>query len=215
MFFKKMQNNTIKKRLDNILVCLGNKTNTSNDIATLPFVDDLVIYFVEETNHGVFKTITIKDLEKLNLPPEKLLEIAKENFKKKIFSIYQVIPLQENTQDEVIIPFDADVIVEKGMYNFWTSLVLFDEFMSKASPHSLVKKWNKCYLAMPYRTLLIIGNAESEHAQAEILRLVNDYKSTDKKELLASGDFEAANRSISNNIYLLQDGKLKTAIINN
>ena len=75
MFFKKMQNNTIKKRLDNILVCLGNKTNTSNDIATLPFVDDLVIYFVEETNHGVFKTITIKDLEKLNLPPEKLLEI--------------------------------------------------------------------------------------------------------------------------------------------
>lgn len=176
-------------------------------------MEDLVIYFVEEIKNGSFKIVSNEDLQKLNISLNELFEIAKENVKRKIFSIYKEIPLQENENAEVSISFDADIIIQKGMYNFWTSLVLFKEFWDKNSDKCL-KNWDRYYIAMPYRTFLIIGNADNPNSKEEILKLVNDYKNTDKEKLRGMGDFEAANRSITNDIYIMENGNLKKVITN-
>lgn len=208
MFLKKLKKS--KMDVNNILVCIDKKKDEG--VANIPFVEDLVIYFVEEKN-GSFRIVLNEDLQKLNISLNELFEIAKENVKRRIFSIYKEIPLQENGNAEVFVPFDADIIIQKGMYNFWTSLVLFKEFWNKNSDKCL-KNWDRYYIAMPYRTFLIIGNADNPNSKEEILKLVNDYKNTDKENLRAMGDFEAANRSITNDIYIMENGNLKKVITN-
>ena len=62
---------------------------------------------------------------------------------------------------------------------------------------------------MPYRTFLIVGNSENEKSIIEMNRLIEEYQNEDKNELLSSGDYEAAKRQISNQIYLMKDGILQ------
>ena len=74
--------------------------------------------------------------------------------------------------------------------------------------YALKKNWDKYYIAMPYRSFLIIGNAKNENSKHEITRLIDDYKKQDKKELLASGDYEAAKHEISPDLFIMEKGKL-------
>ena len=198
--------NIFKKKinLDKVLVCIGKKSEDGR--VCIPFVDDLEIYFVED-KFSAYSVIMEKDLKRNKITVEELYEKSKENVKNKIFSMYKEIPLQKNEEDEVLIPYDADIIIEKGMYNFWTSIVLIDEFWDKSSKMCIEKKWDEFYIALPYRTWLIIGNGKNEKSKKEIKELVDNYKKEDKKKL-AQVDFEAGKRSISDNIYLMKNGKI-------
>lgn len=194
-----------KTKLENILICIGKKDDEKK--FTVTFIDDLILYFVEENTNG-FKVIDEKEIQKINISVEELIEIAKENTKNKIYKFYEEIPVMRNEEDQVIFPYDDDAINASGNYNFWTSLVLFDEYWDKNSELCLEKKWNKYYIAMPYRTFLIIGNAENEKSRNEINKLLEDYKQQDKDELFGSGDYEAGRRNISNNMFIMENGKL-------
>ena len=198
-FFNKRTN------MDNIYVCIGNIEEKSDCV--IPFVNNLVLYFVENQNDS-YKILTNSDIKKMDISKEELLAIAKENIKKKIYSMYKEIPLRKNEDAEVVIPFDADIILEKRLYNFWTSLVLIDEFWNKESANCINKKWDKYYIAMPYRTFLIVGNADNKKSLEEIKKIIEDYSKQDKNELFAMGDIEAAKRSISNDIYVMENNKL-------
>ena len=88
-------------------------------------------------------------------------------------------------------------------------MVLIREFWDKKSDICIEKSWNKYYIAMPYRTLLVIGNADEIKSKNELLRLLSEYKTQNKYQLLEEGDFEAAKRSISNNLYIMDDCKLR------
>lgn len=65
---------------------------------------------------------------------------------------------------------------------------------------------------MPYRTFLIIENANNENSRQEIEKLLDDYKKQDKEELFASGDYEAAKRGISNDLFIMDKGNLSKVI---
>ena len=190
---------------ENILICIGKKDDENK--LNIPFVDDLILYFVEDQTNA-FKVITDKDFKKLNLELEDLIHIAKENTKHKIYKIYKEIPVRRNEEAQVIIPYDADSLIANGIYNFWTSLVLFDEYWNKSSNLCFEKNWENYYIAMPYRTFLIIGNANNENSKQEIYRLLDDYKKQNKDELLSSGDYEAARREISTELFIMEKGKL-------
>lgn len=194
-----------KIRQEKILICIGKKDNENK--LTIPFVEDLILYFVEDQTNA-YRVITEKDFKKINLDLEDLIHIAKENTKHKIYKIYKEIPVRRNEEAQVIIPYDADSLIANGIYNFWTSLVLFDEFWNQSSDFCFEKNWDKYYIAMPYRTFLIIGNANNENSKHEITRLIDDYKKQDKKELLAGGDYEAANQDISPDLFIMEKGKL-------
>lgn len=195
-----------KIKLDKVLICVG--TNEyGDDIFKVPFVDDLVMYFVENHKEG-FAVITNECFEKTNISVDELIRIAKENTKKKIYGAYGGVPLRVNEEDQVVFPYDDDAIRESGNYNFWTSLVLFDEFWDKNSEFCLEKNWDRYYIAMPYRTFLLIGNADNEKSKQEILNQLEEYKKQDKEELVGSGDFEAGRRVISNDLFIMENGKL-------
>ena len=200
MFFKKKINK------DDILIAIG-KNNESREIS-IPYIDNLELYFVINKNNS-FKLFNKKDFESIDISLDELKELAIKNTKQKIFKIYKQIPLQRNEDDDIIIPFDAYQIIERGMYNFWTSLVLIEDFWNKNSDLCIEKNFRNYLIAMPYRTLLIIGNSENEKSTIEMNKLIEEYKNEDKKELLSSGDFEAAKRQISNHIYLMKDGILQ------
>ena len=190
---------------ENILICIGKKDDENK--FNIPFVDDLILYFVEDQTHA-YKVITEKDFKKINLDLEDLINIAKENTKHKIYKIYKEIPLRRNEEAQVIIPYDADSLIANGIYNFWTSLVLFDEYWNKSSDLCFEKNWDNYYIAMPYRTFLIIGNANNENSKNEIIKLVDDYKKQNKEELFSSGDVEAAKREISTDLFIMEKGRL-------
>lgn len=190
---------------ENILICIGKKDDENK--LNIPFVNDLILYFVEDQTNA-YKVITDKDFKKLNLDLEDLIHIAKENTKHKIYKIYKEIPVRRNEEAQVIIPYDADSLIANGIYNFWTSLVLFDEYWNKSSNLCFEKNWENYYIAMPYRTCLIIGNANNENSKQEIYRLLDDYKKQNKEELLSSGDYEAARREISTELFIMEKGKL-------
>ena len=164
-----------KIKQEDILICIGKKDNENK--LTIPFVEDLILYFVEDQT-SAYRIITEKDFKKINLDLEDLIHIAKENTKHKIYKIYKEIPVRRNEEAQVIIPYDADSLIANGIYNFWTSLVLFDEFWNQSSDFCFEKNWDKYYIAMPYRTFLIIGNANNENSKHEITRLIDDYKKT-------------------------------------
>jgi len=134
--------------------------------------------------------------------------LLKKIQKKKIYGTYGGVPLRVNEEDQVVFPYDDDAIRESGNYNFWTSLVLFDEFWDKNSEFCLEKNWDRYYIAMPYRTFLLIGNADNEKSKQEILNQLEEYKKEDKEELVGSGDFEAGRRVISNDLFIMENGKL-------
>ena len=104
-----------KIKLDNILVCIGKKNEYKR--ISIPFMEDLELYFVVD-DINTYNIITEKEFRKLNITIEELLEIAKKNVKNKIFNIYKEIPLKINEENQIIIPFDADIIIENGNYNF-------------------------------------------------------------------------------------------------
>lgn len=195
-----------KIKLDKVLICVGTK-EYGNEIFKVPFIDDLVLYFVENNKEG-FRVVSNEYFEKMNISVDELIKVAKENTKKKIYSTYNGVPLRVNEEDQVVFPYDDDVIVENGNYNFWTSLVLFDEFWDKNSEFCLEKNWDRYYIAMPYRTFLLIGNADNEKSKQEILNQLEEYKNQDKEELVGSGDFEAGRRVISNDLFIMENGKL-------
>ena len=195
-----------KIKLDKVLICVG--TNEyGDDIFKVPYVDDLVMYFVENNKEG-FRVVSNEYFEKMNIGVDELIKVSKENTKKKIYGTYGGVPLRVNEEDQVVFPYDDDVIVENGNYNFWTSLVLFDEFWDKNSEFCLEKDWDRYYIAMPYRTFLLIGNADNEKSKQEILNQLEEYKNQDKEELVGSGDFEAGRRVISNDLFIMENGKL-------
>ena len=195
-----------KTKYDKILICIGTKLDNENRYE-VPFVEDLVIYFVE--NHKeAYKVLSKDDYESMNISNEDLIRIAKENTKKKIYNTYSGVPLRVNEEDQVVFPYDYDAIIESGNYNFWTSLILFDEFWNKNSEFCLEKNWDRYYIAMPYRTFLLIGNADNEKSKKEIINQLEDYKKQDKEELFGSGDYEAGRRSISNDLFIIDKGKL-------
>lgn len=198
-----------KIKQENILICIGKKDCESK--FTVPFVEDLILYFVEDGIEG-YRVINEDDFKKININQEDLINIAKENTKNKIYKFYKEIPVMRNEKDQVIIPYDDDRLTKKGIYNFWTSLVLFDEFWNKISDFCFEKNWDKYYIAMPYRTFLIIGNANNENSRQEIEKLLDDYKKQDKEELFASGDYEAAKREISNDLFIMDKGNLSKVI---
>lgn len=198
-----------KIKQENILICIGKKDCESK--FTVPFVEDLILYFVEDGIEG-YRVINEDDFKKININQEDLINIAKENTKNKIYKFYKEIPVMRNEKDQVIIPYDDDRLTKKGIYNFWTSLVLFDEFWNKTSDFCFEKNWDKYYIAMPYRTFLIIGNANNENSRQEIEKLLDDYKKQDKEELFASGDYEAAKRGISNDLFIMDKGNLSKVI---
>lgn len=202
--------NFLNKRIkqENILICIGKRDSESK--FTVPFVEDLILYFVEDSIEG-YRVISEDDFKKINLNLEELINIAKKNTKNKIYKFYKEIPVMRNEEDQVIFPYDDDKLTENGIYNFWTSLVLFDEFWNKMSEICLEKNWDKYYIAMPYRTFLIIGNANNEKSRKEIENLLDDYKKQDKQELFGSGDYEAAKRGISNDLFIMDNGKLSKA----
>ena len=119
-----------KIKQENILICIGKKDCESK--FTVPFVEDLILYFVEDGIEG-YRVINEDDFKKININQEDLINIAKENTKNKIYKFYKEIPVMRNEKDQVIIPYDDDRLTKKGIYNFWTSLVLFDEFWNKTS----------------------------------------------------------------------------------
>lgn len=196
---------TRKPKLKNVLVCIGKNINDTRLV--IPFIDDLVLYFVEDRIEG-FSVVTEKDLKKLKLSEEELLEIGKENVKNKIYSIYDEIPIIRNDEDEIINPFDIDEIYKIGKYNFWTSIILIKDFWNKESELCIEKNWEKYYIAMPYRTCLLIGNANNRKSKDEIMRVIKEYKKDDKEELFANGDFEAARREISDKLFIMDNGNL-------
>ena len=195
-----------KIKLDKVFICVGTK-EYGDDIFKVPFIDDLVMYFVENHKEG-FAVITNECFKKSNISVEELIRIAKENTKKKIYGTYGGVPLRVNEEDQVVFPYDDDAIRESGNYNFWTSLVLFDEFWDKNSEFCLEKDWNRYYIAMPYRTFLLIGNADNKKSKEEILNQLEEYKKEDKEELVGGGDFEAGRRIISNDLFIMENGKL-------
>lgn len=197
-FFKR------KINLNKVLICIGQEYH--DDRYSLPYVDDLIKYFVIEDVDG-FKILSNKDFNSLNISDNELVSIGLRNTKKKIFSMYKEIPVQYNEENEVIIPYDADVVIEKGIYNFWTSLVLMPEIWDKKSPICINEKWEKYYVAMPYRTFLLIGNFDNIKSKKEILSQIEAYKNATPEEL--DGDFEASKRKISTKLYVIEDGKLK------
>ena len=121
--------------------------------------------------------------------------------------IYKEIPLLKNIKDDVIIPYDADEVMQMGYYNFWTSLVLLPEFWNPESELCFEKKWKKYYIGMPCRNYLIIGNAENEHSRLEILRLIKEFENDIHNEI-EEGNFEAK-REISNKIFIMNNGLLE------
>lgn len=200
MFFKK------KINLDGILIAIGK--NNENREVSMPYIDDLGLYFVINKNNS-YELLNKKDFDSVGMSLDNLKELAIKNTKQKIFKIYQQLPVRKNENDDIIIPFDADQIIERGMYNFWTSLVLIDDFWDKNSDLCIEKNFNNFLIAMPYRTFLIVGNSENEKSIIEMNRLIEEYQNEDKNELLSSGDYEAAKRQISNQIYLMKDGILQ------
>ena len=195
-----------KIKLDKVLICLG--TNEYGDeVFRVPFIDNLVMYFVENHKEG-FQVVSNEYFGKTNISVDELIKIAKENTKNKIYKTYNGVPLRVNEEDQVVFPYDDDTIIESGNYNFWTSLVLFDEFWNKNSEFCLEKNWDRYYIAMPYRTFLLIGNADNEKSKQEILNQLEEYKKQDKEELVGSGDFEAGRRVISNDLFIMENGKL-------
>ena len=171
-------------------------------------IDDLELYFVINKNNS-YELLNKKDFDSVGMSLDNLKELAIKNTKQRIFKIYQQLPVRKNENDDIIIPFDADQIIERGMYNFWTSLVLIDDFWDKNSDLCIEKNFNNFLIAMPYRTFLIVGNSENEKSIIEMNRLIEEYQNEDKNELLSSGDYEAAKRQISNQIYLMKDGILQ------
>ena len=111
MFFKS------KINVDNVLICIGNEKNDYE--IKIRYIDDLSLYFViEEKNE--FRMLTKKDIKKINISIMELKDKALENVKNKIFKIYKEIPILRNDNDDIIIPYDADQIIELGCYNFWS-----------------------------------------------------------------------------------------------
>ena len=81
------------------------------------------------------------------------------------------------------------------------------EIWDKKSPICINEKWEKYYVAMPYRTFLLIGNFDNIKSKKEILGQIEAYKNATPEEL--DGDFEASKRKISTKLYVIEDGKLK------
>ena len=199
MFFNK------KINLESVLVCIGKKEE--NETFTIPFIDNLILYFVSEKKAS-FDIISKQDFKKMNISIKELLAIAKKNVKERIFRTYKEIPIRRNEKNQVIIPFDAEQIINMGKYNFWTSIVLIDDFWNKDSSMCIEKNWNKYYIGIPYRTFLLIGNADNNKSKNEINNLIENYIKEDKNELLGFGDYEAAKRDITNNTYIIENGKI-------
>lgn len=198
MFFKK------KINLDNILICIGKKS--SDYTVSIPYIDDLVLYFVIDDKYA-FQTLDEKQFYKIGMSIDQLKERAVENLKNRIYKIYKQIPLLKNERDDVIIPYDADEILSRGYYNFWSSLVLIPEFWDKNSNLCLNKEWDSFYIGMPCRNYLIVGNGKNEASKNEIVKLINDFEKN-KEEEINSGNFEAK-REISNKLFVMENGSLK------
>ena len=198
MFFER------KINIDNVLICIGKESDEYE--IKIPYINDLVLYFVVEEKNA-FRMLTKKDIKKVNMSIEKLKDKALENIKNKIFKIYKEIPILRNDNDDIIIPYDADQIIELGCYNFWTSLVLIPEFWNSNNDLCFEKKWGKYYVAMPCRNYLIIGNGENEKSKLEINKLLKEFE-LDKISLIECGNFEMK-REISNEIFIINDSVLK------
>lgn len=198
MFFRN------KINLDNVLVCVGKESDEYE--ITIPYINDLVLYFVVEEKNA-FKLLTQKEMKKINISVMQLKEKALENIKNKIFKIYKEIPLLRNNNDDIIIPYDVEQIIQMGCYNFWTSLVLIPEFWKSNNDLCFEKIWKKYYVAMPCRNYLIIGNGENKKLKVEITRLLKEFE-LDKTEEIESSNFEVK-REISNEIFIINDGVLK------
>ena len=198
MFFKS------KINVDNVLVCIGKESNEYE--IKIPYINDLVLYFVVEEKN-VFRMLTEKDIKKINMSIMELKDKALENVKNKIFKIYKKIPVLRNDNDDIIIPYDADQIIELGCYNFWTSLVLIPEFWNSNNDLCFEKKWKNYYVAMPCRNYLIIGNGENEKSKLEINKLLKEFE-LDKISEIECGNFEMK-REISNEIFIINDSVLK------
>ena len=195
-----------KNKLNKVLICVGTK-DYDDEIFKVPYIDDLVLYFVEDNREG-FRVVSDEYFHKMNISVDELIKIAKENTKNKIYSMYNGVPLRVNDEDEVVFPYDYESAFENGNYNFWTSLVLFEEFWDKNSKFCLEKNWDRYYIGMPYRTFLLIGNGDNEKSKKEIVNQIEEYEKQDKEELFGSGDYEAGRRPISNDLYIMENGKL-------
>ena len=77
-FFKR------KINLNKVLICIGQDYH--DDRYSLPYIDDLIKYFVIESVDG-FKILLNKDFNSLNISADELVNIGLRNTKKKIFSI--------------------------------------------------------------------------------------------------------------------------------
>lgn len=86
MFFNK------KINLESVLVCIGKKEE--NETFTIPFIDNLILYFVSEKKAS-FDIISKQDFKKMNISIKELLAIAKKMLKKEFLGHTKKFLLEE------------------------------------------------------------------------------------------------------------------------